>query len=231
MPVTGRITGISSMATRLLLAELVDDFCRQRDCDVAIESVGGVAAAKRVQAGEAFDVVVLASEAIDKLIASGHVVDGSKVDLVRSGVAVAVRAGSPHPDVTSEDALRRAVAAARTLSYSTGPSGVHLAKVFAGWGMGETIKSKVLQAPPGVPVGTLVARGDVELGFQQLSELLHVDGIDVVGPLPPGVQIVTTFSGAVCSASRHVDGARDLLAFIASRGAESAKRRHGMEPA
>jgi molybdate transport system substrate-binding protein len=225
------ITGISSMATRLVLADAVGLFRKQRGHDVTIESVGGVDAAKRVQAGEAFDVVVLASDAIDKLIASGHVVEGSKVDLVRSGVAIAVRAGAPHPDVSSEEALRRSVGAARTVSYSTGPSGVYLAKLFERWGMGEAMKDKIVQAAPGVPVGTLVARGDVEIGFQQLSELMHLEGIDVVGALPAAVQIVTTFSGGVCGASRQPEVAGDLLAFVASPAAEAAKRRHGMEPA
>jgi len=225
------INGISSMATRLVLADLVDLFRKQHDRDVSIESVGGVDAAKRVQAGEGFDVVVLAADAIDKLIASGHIVGGSKVNLVRSGVAIAVRRGAPHPDVTSEDALRRAVAAARSLSYSTGPSGVYLAKLFERWGLGDSINDKIVQAPPGVPVGALVACGDVELGFQQLSELMNVEGIDVIGSMPPGLEIVTTFSGAVCATSMQPDAARALLDFIRSPAADEAKRRHGMQPA
>jgi molybdate transport system substrate-binding protein len=229
--VATRINGISSMATRLVLAEVVELFRKQYGQDVSIESVGGVDAAKRVQAGEKFDVVVLAADAIDKLIASGHIAGGSKVDIVRSGVAIAVRQGAPHPDISSEDGLRRAVAAARSLSYSTGPSGVYLARLFERWGLGNSIKDKIVQAPPGVPVGTLVARGDVELGFQQLSELLHVEGIDVVGRLPPSVQIVTTFSGGVCSVSSRPEAARELLAFMASPVADAAKRAHGMEPA
>ena len=230
-----RISGISSMATRQVLAELCSAYERQSGDTVAdvvsFESVGGVDAAKRVQAGEAFDVVVLAANAIDALVAAGRIDAASKVDLVHSGVAVAVRAGAPRPDIGSEAALRQAVLAARNLSVSTGPSGVQLAKLFERWGIAEQIQGRIVQAPPGVPVGSLVARGEVELGFQQLSELLHLEGIDVIGPLPPAVQIVTTFSAGVCTGSARADAARRLLAFMRSPQAAEAKRRHGMDPA
>lgn len=228
---TTDIKGISSMATRLVLADLVAAFEQQSGCRVAIESVGGVDAARRVQAGEALDVVILASDAIDKLIASGHVLAGSRVDLVRSGVAVAVRAGAPRPDIATEDALREAVRAARSISYSTGPSGVALAGLFERWGIAEEIKNRIVTAPPGVPVGSLVARGEVELGFQQLSELMPLEGISVLGPLPPAIQIITTFSAGICSGTRHAEAVRAMLAFMNTPQAAEAKRRQGMDPA
>jgi len=228
---TTEIKGISSMATRLVLAELVDAFQRRCGTRVAIESVGGVDAAKRVQAGEAFDVVILASDAIDKLIASGHVQPDSKVDLVRSGVAVAVRAGAPKPDISSEDAVRAAVLAARNISYSTGPSGVALAKLFERWGIVEQIKDRIVTPPPGIPVGSLVAKGEVELGFQQLSELINLDGITVLGPLPPAIQIITTFSAGVCAGSQQAAAVRAMLADMNTSEAAAAKLRQGMEPA
>ena len=219
------------MATRALLAELLTTYRSHSGVEVNMESVGGVDAAKRVQAGEAFDLVVLASDAIDKLIASGALLAGSRVDLVRSGVAVAVRADAPVPDIGSEEALRQAVLAAPTLAYSTGPSGVALARLFERWGIAQAIASKIVTAPPGVPVGSLVARGEVALGFQQLSELIHLEGIRIVGALPEAVQITTIFSGAVCATSTQAEAVRAVLAYLQSAQTAAAKERQGMQPA
>ena len=225
------LTGISSMATRQLLAELTMAYAQHSGQAVNIASVGGVDAAKRVQARERFDVVVLASDAIAKLITEGHLRADSRVDLVHSGVAVAVRSGSPQPDIASEDAVRQAVLAASTLSYSTGPSGVALARLFDQWGITREVQNRIVTAPPGVPVGSLVASGEVELGFQQLSELIHMEGITIVGSLPSAIQITTTFSGAIATACTRVADVRALLDFMASPETAAAKMRQGMQPA
>jgi len=218
------------MATRQVLAELAAEYERQSGVKVAIESVGGVDAARRVAAGEAFDVVLLAADAVDKLVAAGHVLPG-RVDLVRSPVAIAVKAGVPLPDIASEEAVKQAVLAARSLSYSTGPSGAHLVKLFERWGLTAQIQGKLVQAPPGVPVGSLVARGEVELGFQQLSELMHLSGITVVGLLPPAIEFITTFSAGLGVHGQQPEAVRAMLAWLASPDTAAAKRRHGMEPA
>jgi molybdate transport system substrate-binding protein len=225
------IKGISSMATSHLLADLSTAYQQRSGCAVQIESTGGVNAARRVQAGEPFDAVFLASDAVDKLIAGGRVVAGSKIDLVDSGVAAAVKAGALKPDISSEDALRRAVLAAPSIGYSTGPSGVALIQLFERWGISAQIKDRLMQAPAGTPVGSFVARGEVALGFQQLGELIHLDGIDVIGSLPDSIQIITTFSGAICTGSSQADAVRHMLEFMASADAAQAKRRNGMEPA
>jgi molybdate transport system substrate-binding protein len=211
---TAAIQGISSMATRHLLAELVAAYESVAGVAIHVESVGGVDAAAR-----------------DKLVAGEHVVPGSKVDIVRSGVAVAVRQGDAKPDISSEEALRRAVLAAPRLGYSTGPSGVALIRLFERWGILSEIKDRIVQAPPGVPIGAMLARGEVALGFQQLSELMHLDGIDVIGPLPDAVQITTTFSAGICRAASQTRAAAALLHFMASPEAAPAIARHGMDPA
>jgi molybdate transport system substrate-binding protein len=222
---------ISSMATRALLAELAAAWqARHADAPLALESVGGVDAARRIAAGEAFDGVVLAADAIDKLIESGHVV-GPRVDLVRSGVAVVVREGAARPDIGSESALLRTVRAARTIGYSTGPSGTRLLALFERWGVADELRSGLVQAPPGIPVGQLVAEGRVELGFQQLSELMSLPGIRVLGPMPEPVQITTIFSAGVATASARPDAVRALLDWLASPDLATVKQRHGMQAA
>ena len=231
MPPT-TLTLISSMATKALLADLVVAFSAQRpDIAVAVTSVGGVDAAKRVVAGEAFDIVALASDAIEKLAASGHVVADTRVDLVHSAVAVAVPAGAPVPDISTEAALKAAVLAAPSLGYSTGPSGVQLAKLFERWGIAQQIAPRIVTPPPGVSVGSLVAKGEVALGFQQLSEMTGVPGIQVIGGLPEAVQIVTTFSAARATASAQTAAVQAFLAFAAGPATAELKRRHGMTPA
>lgn len=219
------------MATRALLGELVADWRALGHADVVITSVGGVDAARRVQAGERFDLVLLAADAIDKLAASGHVLPGSRLDLVHSGVAVAVQAGAVQPDIGDEDALRQAVLGAASIGYSTGPSGTQLLKLFDRWGITEQVRHKLVQASAGVPVGALLARGEVALAFQQLSELISLPGITVLGALPSAVQIDTVFAGAVATGSPQADAARELLRWLASPATAAAKQRHGMAPA
>ncbi len=229
MPANIRI--IASMATRSLLADLVAAYEHVSTDQVNVVSVGGVDAAKRVRAGESFDVVVLAAATIDALQNEGHLVWGSRLDLVTSGVFVAVRAGGLHPDIGDELALKRAILAARSVSFSTGPSGVHLQSLFERWGITHAVKPRIVQAPPGVPVGSLIAAGTVELGFQQLSELMGLQGVDVIGPLPTGTQIITTFSAGVMAACDQPESVRAMLAFMTSSQVEDIKRRNGMPAA
>jgi molybdate transport system substrate-binding protein len=219
------------MATKQVLAELAIQFQLSSPHRVSIESVGGVDAAQRVRAGEAVDAVILAANAIEHLIAAGRIVAGSRVDLVKSGVYVAVKSGAPRPDIATEDAVKHAVSTARSISYSTGPSGVHLANLFQRWGIAEDIKNRIVQAPPGVPVGSLIANGEVELGFQQLSELIRLNGVDVVGPLPPAIQIITTFSAGLSVTSSQAGAVRAMFDFMISPAADEYIRSNGMEPA
>jgi molybdate transport system substrate-binding protein len=218
------------MATRRLLGEMIAQFEKTSPHRVALESVGGLDAAKRVRAGEPLDVVVLAREVIDDLIGAARIVEGSRIDVAVSAIGVAVRSGTPHPDISSADGVKAAVLAARRIGYSTGPSGQYLAKLFRELGSRWALTDRITVAPVGVPVGSLVARGDIDLAFQQLSEL-GGDGIDVVGQLPPDIQMMTTFSGGVARASAQPDAARALLAFMASPALTPIKREHGMDAA
>lgn len=230
------VKGISSMATRPMLARLVAQYERETGQHVEFESVGGVVAAKRVVNGEAFDIVLLASDAMERLAQEGCIDKGSLVDVVRSSIAIAVKTGVSPPDIGSESALRDAVLKVRTVGYSTGPSGAHVLKMLERWGISvdrsaSEGKACLVQAPPGVPVGSLIASGEVDIGFQQVSELAGLEGVALVGRLPDEIQSVTTFSAALCAASRNRAAVEAFLAFITSPAAAQAKTDSGMDAA
>lgn len=223
------ITGISSMATRQVLNELAD---RCANHTLVIEATGGVDAAKRVKAGEAFDLVILADNVIRELEGEGHVLAGSRVAFVRSSMAVAIRAGAPQPDISNGEALQAALMGARSIGYSTGPSGLHLLTVLKSWGLDAAAEPKrFVQAKPGIPVASLVASGEAEIGIQQLSELQGEPGIEVLGLVPPPVQSVTTFSIGIGARSPHIEAARAVIAYLNAAEADETKRCTGMEPA
>jgi len=229
--VSGRLIALSSMATRRILADLARAYEARKGMQVEIHSMGGVEAAKLARAGEATDVTVLASKVMSALEAEGHIVKGSIKGFARSEIGVAVPAGARRPNVESAESVRRAMIEARRLCYSTGPSGDHLKALCETWGLGDTVLKRALVAPPGVPVASLIARGEADLGFQQLSELIGQPGIEVAGLLPLEIQAVTLFSAGVASRSADPAAAGALIAFLASAETGDTKRRHGMTPA
>jgi len=228
---TAPLKGISSMATSQLLKHLAEAYEAETGQEVAIESVGGVDAAKRVADGEIFDFAVLASNAIDKLFDQAVLMHGSKRDFVCSTTAVAVRAGAAAPSIESEASLRKLIESSTAVGYSTGPSGVAILELLARWSITNTSTTpRLVQAKPGTPVGQMIAAGDVTIGFQQMSELINIPGIQVVGPMPPGLEIETIFAGAICKSSSAPDSAQQFLHFLCAPQADTQKRLHGMEP-
>jgi molybdate transport system substrate-binding protein len=185
----------------------------------------------RLERGEAIDVVIMAAPALDDLIKQGKVRAGSRVDLVRSNIGMAVKAGAPKPDISTVDALKRTLLAAKSIAYSDSASGVYLStELFPKLGIADQIKGRTRKIEAD-PVGGVVAKGDAELGFQQISELRPVKGIDIVGPLPPGAQRVTVFAAGIPSTSMHPEAAQALIRWLASPAAFAAIKKSGLEPA
>lgn len=184
----------------------------------------------RLRRGEAIDVVIMVGDALTDLIKQGKVVADSRVDLARSGIGMAVRAGVPKPDISSVDALRRTLLAAKSIAYSDSASGVYIStELFKRLGIADQVASKSRMIPA-TPVGTIVARGEAEIGFQQISELKPIAGIDLVGPLPAEVQKFTIFSAGILVGTKAPEAARALITFLASPDAAPAVRESGMEP-
>lgn len=221
----GGVRGLSSMAMRHILDACVALWSARSERLVTVEATGGVEAARRVEAGEALDFTVLAPAALARLASAGRI-DAPPIALARSDIALALPAGASPPDMTRADAIRDAVSGASRIALSTGPSGEHVLALLQRWGIGD----RVVQAPPGVPVATLLARGDAEIAFQQLAELVDQPGIVLAGPLPPELQHTTVFAGAVCRTAQHPEDARTFLSFVASPATDEVKRRYGMAP-
>jgi molybdate transport system substrate-binding protein len=221
---------MASNAIKEAYLELVPRFEQASKHKVVTSFVGSADIMKRMKAGESTDLVILAGNSVDELIKLGRVVPGSRVDLAHSGVGAAVRAGAPKPDISSADALKRALLAAKSIGYSSGPSGAYLAGLFQRMGIANELKPKIKQTPPGVAVGDLIARGEVEIGFQQVSELLSIKGIDFLGPLPPDTQHITVFSAGLHVSAKEPGAAKALVQFLTSPAALPVIKQKGMEP-
>ncbi len=221
---------LSTQATEEAYRELVPQFEKESGHKVTTVFTGTLDVQKRIAAGETYDLIIMAGPAIDDYIKAGKVVAGSRVDLAKSGVGVAVRAGAPKPDIGTTDALKRTLLAAKSIGYSTGPSGVYLTGLFQRLGVANEIAPKLKQTPTGVFVGTLVASGEAEIGFQQVSELSHFPGVDFVGPLPAEVQQITTFASGLQAGAKEPDAAKALVRFLTAPAAASAYRKRGLEP-
>ncbi len=221
---------MAANAVREPLLELVSAFEKSSGHRVTTIWGGTEGITKRVGGGEVVDIVLIAAPNIDKLIAEGKLVAGSRADFAKSGVGIAVRSGLPKPDVSSGEAVKRAVLAAKSVAYSSGPSGVYVADMLKRMGIAEQVKDKVKQPASGMPVGELLARGEADLGFQQVSELLHVKGIDYLGPLPAEIQNITVYSAALHTAAPAPDAAKALLKILTAPAAGPIIKKVGMEP-
>ena len=221
----------STQATEEAYKELVAQFEKSTGHKVSTYYSGTLNVQKRLADGEPFDLIIMAGPAIDDQIKLGKAVAGSRVDFAQSGTGMAVKKGAPKPDIGSVDAFKKALLAAKSIGYSTGPSGIYMLSVFEKLGIADKVKGKLKQTPSGVFVGTLIATGETEVGFQQISELLHFDGIDYVGPLPGDLQRMTMFSTGIHTGAKQGDAARALVKHITAPAAAPVIRKHGLEPA
>jgi molybdate transport system substrate-binding protein len=224
------ITVIGSPGFREAYNDLVPGFEKATGHRVKTEWGGVVDVAKRVAAGEVADIVLLPVAQIDDLLKQGKLVAGSRVDVAKSGIGVAVRAGAGKPDLRSGEAVKQALLKAKSIAYSTGPSGVHMARLIQQWGIADQVKAKIVIPPADTPVGEIVARGQAEIGFQQVSELVRVKGIDYLGPLPNDVQETTVFAVALHTKAAAPDAAKALMKYLSAPEAAPVIRKTGMDP-
>ena len=225
------ITVLSSLATREAYLELVPQFEAASGHKVATTWAGTVDIMKRMAAGEVFDLVISSSGSIGELSKQNKIVAGSGVNLAKTGIGIGVRKGAAKPDVGTAEAFKRALLNAKSIGLSTGPSGVYLEKLFERLGVADAVKPKIRQIPSGGTVAPLVASGQAEIGFQQISEIAHAEGIDYVGPLPPDLQLISVFTAGVYTGAPHPDEARALVTFLTTPAGIAVMKKHGLEAA
>lgn len=224
------ITVLSTQATEKAYAELVPQFEKATGHIVKTTFTGTLDAKKRIAAGEAFDLLIMSSPDIDAFVTSGTLERGSRVDLAKSGVGVGVKAGAPKPDIATTAAFKNTLLTAKSIGYSTGPSGVYVMDLFERLAIADQVKPKLKQTPTGVFVGAIVASGEVEIGIQQVSEISTYPGVDYVGALPADIQKMTIFSSGIAAKAKQRDAAKALVKFITAPGAAEAFKKRGMEP-
>jgi molybdate transport system substrate-binding protein len=221
---------ISTRATEELYRELVPQFEKSSGHKVTTIFTGTLDVQQRIAAGETYDVIIMVDTAIDDYIRSGKVVQGSRVDIARATIGVGVRAGLPKPDIRSVEALRQALLQAKSIGYSTGPSGDYVIEMFQRLGVADAVRPKLKQAPTTMLVASIIASGEAELGFQQANELSHFPGVDYLGPLPLELQETTWRSGGIMTGSRAPEAAKALLEFLSGPAAAPVIRKHGLDP-
>jgi len=227
--VGAEIRVLSSNAMREVLLDAAPNFEKISGHKVSMSFVGSVDILKRLREGDKnVDLIVLQVSSIDELVAEGIIVKDSRRDIARSLVGAAVRAGVPRPDISSGDALRRTLLATKSIVVSSGPSGAYMLGLFERMGIP---RDQYVQAKPGVQTSTLVARGEAELCFQQVSELLPVKGIDFLGPLSADVGHVTVFAGGLHSIAADPQTTRALMQYLVSPAVAPILKAKGMEPA
>lgn len=219
---------LASNAIRMAYLELAPQFEKATGHAIKTTWAGTNDVVKRVSGGEIYDLIIMSADAFPKL--EGHIAPGSRTNLVSSGIAVAVRPGAARPDLSSGETVKKALLATQSVGFSSGPSGVYLQTMFAKMGIADAIKAKSKQTPPGTPVATILRSGEIELGFQQVSELVHEKGIDYIGPLPADIQHISRFAGGVHVQAKQPESAKAWLRFLTDPSNAAVIRKHGLEP-
>jgi molybdate transport system substrate-binding protein len=224
------IAMLATGATKEIVLELIPQFEKSTGHKVVATWTGTAGIRKRIGDGEIYDLVIVGAPVIDSFIAQGKVVLGSRTELMKSTVGVAVRAGASKPDIGSSEAVKTMLLAAKSIGYSTGPSGDHVVSLIERFGIADQIRPKLKQVPTGARIETIIATGEAEIGFQQISELIRAPGIDYVGPLPPDIQKITVYSAGIHANAKQPEAAKALVNALAASDAAPVIKHHGMEP-